>query len=538
MSADNFVLRDYQSECKNVIFNDNRNKLIKVATGGGKTLLFNHVSVDAVKSGARILIIVPSEEILAQVRNNLLELKSDLNISIIQGPKKELHGDVVIATRQTLTSRYSLSIGLMENLLSRGVFKYVIVDEVHEAPNQIRKIYEYNKDSIFLGFTATPYNVRLDDIFTDGISYNANIPFLISNNYLCKCTVKRKTTNSDISHVSCLSKSKSEYITHELEKKINNSSRNKLVVDEILKIYNERKSIIVYCAGIEHVKTITEMLKEYDLSVESIDSTIKSKHQRKEIIDRFRNNDTKILVNCNILTTGFDSPVTDCIVFAAPTKSKTRYVQRLGRGLRIYPGKKNCLLIEFVDANDYFDSINVSDIMNEELYTENYVKKSTNDIKFDFNKDSYIYKDKNFYNYNSYNYNKSYDLESYIEINNGITNYNWIKESFGYVLFLNKKDALVIIKNIYNSFDIYLFTKDLATGIYSYPKLKVNNIDNLDGAKAACENYVLHNTIQLDMSLIDKDNPVCLTNSNLTKINFNIKKLKDALKYINYTSID
>ena len=71
--------------------------------------------------------------------------------------------------------------------------------------------------------------------------------------------------------------------------------------------------------------------------------------ERQDILKQYANHDLQMLSNVGVLTEGWDVPDTDIIMMARPTKSKGLYIQCVGRGLRLAPGKKDCLLVDFVD---------------------------------------------------------------------------------------------------------------------------------------------------------------------------------------------
>jgi len=74
---------------------------------------------------------------------------------------------------------------------------------------------------------------------------------------------------------------------------------------------------------------------------------------RENVLKDFKNNKIQAVASCGVLTEGFDEPQVNCIVMARPTKSKTLYTQSVGRGLRIFPTKEDCLVLDFAD--DYHD---------------------------------------------------------------------------------------------------------------------------------------------------------------------------------------
>jgi superfamily II DNA or RNA helicase len=73
--------------------------------------------------------------------------------------------------------------------------------------------------------------------------------------------------------------------------------------------------------------------------------------ERDAILEEYKNGNFQVLLNCAILTEGFDSPETECIIIARPTQSLGLYQQMVGRGLRKFPNKNKCIVIDFNDKN-------------------------------------------------------------------------------------------------------------------------------------------------------------------------------------------
>ena len=97
-----------------------------------------------------------------------------------------------------------------------------------------------------------------------------------------------------------------------------------------------------------------------------MDSTVED-FIREQIISDFKNGKIKVLVNVGILTTGFDYPAVDCLIYARPTKSKILYTQILGRGLRNAEGKQDCLVIDVVDICRKYDIQSMTNIFDIEI---------------------------------------------------------------------------------------------------------------------------------------------------------------------------
>lgn len=143
--------------------------------------------------------------------------------------------------------------------------------------------------------------------------------------------------------------------------------RNKLIVDHIIELGKvQKKKILIFAASVKHANILTTLLNSFDLKAKSITSE-SSIADRRNNIKSFKDGLTQILVNFNVLSTGFDEPKTDCIVITRPTFSVVLYSQMIGRGLRgtANGGTDDCLVVNVIDniinqpdisgAYEYFD---------------------------------------------------------------------------------------------------------------------------------------------------------------------------------------
>lgn len=131
-----------------------------------------------------------------------------------------------------------------------------------------------------------------------------------------------------------------------------NKSRNMAILDRLRKLHHDGKVIIVFTCSVEQAKILSAMLELEDIQNALVLGDM-SKEERETAIRNFkdRDNPTNIIINYEVLTTGFDSTNINCVFIARPTQSVVLYSQMLGRGLR---GKKmggndECLLIDVKD---------------------------------------------------------------------------------------------------------------------------------------------------------------------------------------------
>jgi len=131
----------------------------------------------------------------------------------------------------------------------------------------------------------------------------------------------------------------------------NDHDRNKKIIDHIIDLGKfEKKKILIFAASVEHANILTTLLNSFDLSSKCVTSE-SSVTDRRNNIKSYKDGFTQILVNYNVLSTGFDEPKTDCIIITRPTFSIVLYSQMVGRGLRgeANGGTRECLVVNVID---------------------------------------------------------------------------------------------------------------------------------------------------------------------------------------------
>lgn len=318
----NLVLRDYQQECHNLIETlDPGAYLIQMATGLGKTATFT-----TLKRKGRVLVLAHREELVTQPIKYY-----DCPVGIEMANHKSNGEDVVIASVQSIIHRL--------DKFKPNDFDMIITDEAHHAAaKSYRKIYEYFRPRLHLGFTATPNrgdNVRLDDIYQD-IIFERDIKWAIQNKYLTDIYCMRVNIGYDISKVA---RRMGDFAPGELEEAMNQDVLNNAIA-EAYKKYAKGQTLIFACS-VDHAEAIAEKIPG------AVAVTAKTKN-RDELIKKFTNREIPVLVNCMIFTEGTDMPLVETVMIARPTSNSSLYTQMVGRGLRLYPGKEKLTLIDLV----------------------------------------------------------------------------------------------------------------------------------------------------------------------------------------------
>jgi DNA repair protein RadD len=200
-----------------------------------------------------------------------------------------------------------------------------------------------------IGLTATPF--RLDSgmlhegknaLFTD-IAYEAPVRDLIDAGYLSPLVSKQPATRLDVSKVGSRA---GDFIQRDLAAAVDKEAITRAAVTEIIKNCRDRKSWLAFCSGVEHARHVAEEFGRQGIICRTIFGDT-PKEERDAIIAAFKRGEIRALASMGVLTTGFNAPAVDLIALLRPTKSAGLYVQMVGRGTRLAPGKENCLVLDF-----------------------------------------------------------------------------------------------------------------------------------------------------------------------------------------------
>jgi superfamily II DNA or RNA helicase len=252
------------------------------------------------------------------------------NIGVLQGRhfRTNLTAPVQIASAQTLVRR---------DIPSADI---VIVDECHLQFEKINKWIASPAWSAvpFVGLSATPWSRGLGKTYDD-LLWPVSIQELIAEGYLSPLRVFAPPA-PDLTGVRTVA---GEF--HEGD--LSNACNTKEIVADVVTTWLEKgENRPTLCYGIDrkHAQHLQERFIEAGVRAEYIDCDTRL-FDREEIFDRFRASETKLICNVATLDTGIDLDVR-CIIDARPTKSRIRFVQTIGRGLRPSPGKDHLIVLD------------------------------------------------------------------------------------------------------------------------------------------------------------------------------------------------
>lgn len=138
-----------------------------------------------------------------------------------------------------------------------------------------------------------------------------------------------------------------DFQTGALAEAVNNAETNEITVRAWLSKAADRKSTLVFCVDLAHLTALTAVFRTHNVDARFITGDT-PKQIRGERLEAFKNQQFPVLLNCGVYTEGTDIPNIDCVLLARPTRSRNLLVQMIGRGMRLYPGKINCHIIDMV----------------------------------------------------------------------------------------------------------------------------------------------------------------------------------------------
>lgn len=334
-------LRPYQEEAYHAVLNEwdqGRDKtLLVLATGTGKTIVFSKVAEECVRNGERVLILAHRGELLQQARDKI-KTATGLECALDKAKDSALGSilPITVGSMQTLQNDKRL----ME--YPHDYYNTVIIDEAHHSLSKgYQNILQHFPDAKLLGVTATPDRGdkrNLGQIF-DSIAYEYDIRSAIMDGYLCKIKVQTIPLDIDISKVKV---SAGDFqvgaIGDALEPYLYE------IAKEMTTRCMDRKTV-VFLPLVKTSQKFCRILNEFGFRAVEVNG---NSPDRDEILQDFEDGKYNVLCNSMLLTEGWDCPSVDCIVVLRPTKVRSLYSQMIGRGTRLFPGKENLLVLDFL----------------------------------------------------------------------------------------------------------------------------------------------------------------------------------------------
>jgi len=346
------TLRDYQQESVDKVVADwdagTLNCLLAAATGLGKTC----VAVGLLKQEMtkyperRAVFCAHRDELLQQPLSRFAEWwpKSAFFTGVVKAEGNEVSARLVIASVQTISRPNRL-----KQLVDSGPIDYLVIDEANHSVAKsyqrvIQALRQSNPGLMHLGMSATAWrqdNVGLINAY-EKISDQKNILWGIEHGWLVPPRGQQIQTDVNLSGVGLTG---GDFAKGELQEVLDAAGWHELVARAYME-HAEGRQALAYTPGVQSSKDLCQALIERGVNAVHVDATTPLE-TRRAIVRDFRAQKIQVVTNYSIFLEGADFPSVNCILMARPTKSHGLFTQILGRGLRPFPGKEDCLVLLF-----------------------------------------------------------------------------------------------------------------------------------------------------------------------------------------------
>ncbi|MEZ8185374.1 DEAD/DEAH box helicase family protein [Shewanella sp. 5S214] len=357
------TLRDYQQQSVDAAIahfkQSQQSAVLVLPTGAGKSIVIAELARIA---NGNVLVLTHVKELVAQNAEKVSLLTQEANIYSAGLNQKKANGKTVVASVQSAARALTKF---------TQPFSLVIIDECHRVSNESTSQYQQllihlkaqNPNIKLLGLTATPYRLGLGWIYrvhyhgkvgnTDTAVFDKcifELPMrpLINKGYLTKPIIfDGLSAQYDFGDLE--PNDSGEYPQMAIDSLLNHQGRaTTAIIKQVKQLAALRKGVLIFAATVRHANEVMALLDKDAALI-----TAKTPHNaRDEIIQRFKAQDLKYIVNVAVLTTGFDAPHVDLIAILRPTASVSLFQQMIGRGLRLAADKTDCLIIDYA-ANGY-----------------------------------------------------------------------------------------------------------------------------------------------------------------------------------------
>ena len=335
-----------------------RSVMAQMPTGTGKTVVLASVvesflGEHPLKS---VWIVAHRRELVSQIQetiervfsNRLAEKEDGSSDNLIEKPLDSslftLRSSLIKAMSIQWLARHYDEIGEEPGM--------IVIDEAHHAlAKTYKEMWERFPKAKFLGLTATPCRLNgkgFIDLF-DVLVQSWSVPEFISKGRLATYDfVSIKSNGVTQRLIDSLQKrgADGDYQNKEMDMLLNKRPSIERLYRSFEEYGKDRKGI-VYAINISHAKKIVELYQEHGIKAVAIDSKTPAA-ERQADIEAFKKGDIQVLVNVDIFSEGFDCPDVEFVQLARPTLSLAKYLQMVGRGLRVAKGKKCCVIIDNV----------------------------------------------------------------------------------------------------------------------------------------------------------------------------------------------
>ena len=340
--------REYQSKIVDSVvkgFHSGRRKaLFVVATGLGKTVIASSVADLLYSTGLKkILVLCHATDLAFQLQRSFwAQISKNIPTRIFMDGEPPVPSD-------------GINFGLYQTLfgylggIEPTAFDLIIVDEAHHAlANAFSSCIEHLSPKLLIGMTATPWRgdgTSIESIFGEPIE-KVSLVDGMRMGFLAKVDYRMMCDNIDWEQVPKLART--SLSIRDLNKRLFLPQRDDAVIAKLLELTAsmERPRIAIFSPSKNHADTFAGKL--VSSGIPAANMSVDDKVKRRQVLLNFSSGKIKAVTAVDVLNEGIDVPDVNILVFLRATHSRRIFVQQLGRGLRISPGKEKVIVLDFV----------------------------------------------------------------------------------------------------------------------------------------------------------------------------------------------
>ncbi|PRY71745.1 DEAD/DEAH box helicase [Halomonas ventosae] len=358
------ILRPYQAWAVSRVIEHFRASddpaVVVLPTGSGKSLVIAEL---ARLARGRVLVLAHVRELVEQNHAKYLAYGLEADIFSAGLGRKEAGRQVVFGSVQSVV-RHLERFAAPEH--PRGPFTLLVVDECHRVSPAEDSSYRQVIDRLraanpclkILGLTATPYRLgqgfiyhrhhhgmvrgEAESFFQDCV-FEQPLRLMVKQGYLAEPRrIDAAVERYDFS--ALVPSSRGLFREEELNRVVAGHRATPGIIAEVVARAADRQGVMLFAASVAHAEEILGYLPAGEAALVTGETP---SLERERLIGAFKARELKYLVNVAVLTTGFDAPHVDLIAILRPTESVSLYQQIVGRGLRLSPGKRDCLVLDY-----------------------------------------------------------------------------------------------------------------------------------------------------------------------------------------------
>lgn len=332
--------------------------LVNASVGAGKSLIIAELLLIIERAGWRALCLTMNSTLISQNAEAYRDQGGNAGIFCASLGQKDTSQPILFAS--PLSVRGNIR---SKGNISKIPFNLIVVDECHNInfeqkdTTYMRILNHYDRYAKkeghtlrVVGLTGTPYRGKGYTIVGNGHFFKEEVcsitaEWLIQEKYLTNpvwgyCEKAMQYDFHDLK-INALGRFNSVQINEEIRRKTRLTAK---IMTEVIEIVKNRKGAFIFASSVQHCAECAQWLPPEETAVITGSTP---DEMREHYINQSRAGIIKYLVNVNVLSTGVDVPNFDTVVFVRPTESLVLYIQCLGRGLRLWPDKAECLILDY-----------------------------------------------------------------------------------------------------------------------------------------------------------------------------------------------